>query len=301
VGAVTGSGNTVVAAGANMTAYQIRQNSLTINAGGAMTLLPSGSGSTTNPAAPNNINFSSTLTSLSIAGTTNAWTGTLDIGNNGLVIVYGSGTDPYTTIDNMIASGYDGGSWQGTGITSTLAAAAAAIGSKVPALNIGLIDFTPGAGNYTNATTMVFEGQTITADAILLRLTYMDDLLLVGNMMGSNSSSDALLFAANYGSGTTWSVGDITHDGTIGSSDALLFAANFSTTYPSLDGTTGNEAALSGAAAALGAPAGQRPVPEPSPAILAAIGSVGLVLLVRRRNGPTIAAPGELKLPFRGE
>ena len=89
-----------------------------------VTLLPSGSGSTTNPTDPNNINFSSTLTSLSIAGAMNAWTGTLDIGNNGLVIAYGSGADPYATIDNMIESGYNGGlGWHG--ITSSLARAAA--------------------------------------------------------------------------------------------------------------------------------------------------------------------------------
>ena len=84
-------GGTTVNAGGSLTAYQIVQNSLTIGSGATVTLSPSGSGSTTNPTGPNNINFSSTLNSLSIAGTTGAWTGTLDIGNNGLVIEYGSG------------------------------------------------------------------------------------------------------------------------------------------------------------------------------------------------------------------
>ncbi len=50
------------------------------------------------------------VSSLPIAGgTLNNWTGTLDIGNNGLVIQYGGGTDPYSTIANMIHSSYANG------------------------------------------------------------------------------------------------------------------------------------------------------------------------------------------------
>ena len=142
VGAVTGSGNTVVNSGGSLTAYQIRQNSLTISGSAVVTLKPSGSGSVGNPTGPNNINFSSSVTSLSIGGTLNAWTGTLDIGNNGLVIAYGSGADQYATIQNMVQSGYNGGIWGGTGITSSLAAAS--INGGHP-LNIGLAGVSPPA------------------------------------------------------------------------------------------------------------------------------------------------------------
>ena len=272
VGTVTGSGNVVVNNTASLMAYQFRQNSLTINGNGKVTLSPSGSGSTINPGNPNNINFSSSLTSLSIAGATNAWTGTLDIGNNGLVVAYGSGADPYATIDNQIESGYNGGVWGGTGITSSLAAAA--IHAANP-LNIGLVDFTPGL--HGDATFIVFEGQTITTNAVLVRLTYMDDLVLAGDMSQNNATSDALLFAANFGAGTTWSVGDITHDGVIDSNDALLFAANFAVGLPSLDGTTGNAATIDGSTAA---------VPEPATLLLAALGmlTLGPVARLRRRG-----------------
>ena len=270
VGAVTGTGNTVVNAGGSLTAYQIRQNSLSIGGGAAVTLLPSGSGSTTHPANPNNINFSSSVTSLSIAGTTNAWTGTLDIGNNGLVVAYGSGSDPYSTIDNQIKSGFNGGNWGGTGITSSLAAAA--IHATNP-LNIGLVDFTPGL--HGDATLIVFEGQTITTNAVLVRLTYMDDLVLSGDMSQNNATSDALLFAANFGTGTTWGVGDLTHDAVIDSNDALLFAANYGVGFPSLDGTTGNAGSFGGGTAA---------VPEPASVTLAALAALGMGTLVRRRR-----------------
>jgi len=154
------------------------------------------------------------------------------------------------------------------------------VGAQPPALNIGLLDFTPGTGSYSNTSYITFEGQTVTTNAILLRLTYMDDLILAGDMSPQDAASDALLFAANYGSGMTWSVGDLVHDGgPVDSSDALLFAANYVTGLPSLDGTTGNAAMLGGSAA------GQRPVPEPGGLLLGLIGAAVLRGLLMRRSG----------------
>ncbi len=274
-GAIIGTGNMVVESGAGLTAYQIRQNSLTINGTGKVALIPSGSGSTTNPAAPNNINFSSNVGSLSIAGAPNAWTGTLDIGNNGLVIQYGANSDPFTTITNMVKSGYNNGDWTGTGITSSLARAAAVLGSPIPALNIGLVDFVPNTGTFGSS--IVFEGQTVTTNAVLVRLTYMDDLVLAGDMAQANATSDALFFAANYGSGTIWHVGDITHDGVIDTNDALLFAANYVVGLPSLDGTTGNAMAIA---------AGSAAIPEPASMVLAAFGAFGIGIILKLRGSP---------------
>src|SRR5262249_43743269 len=151
--------------GDSLTVYQIRQTALTINGTGTVTFYPSGSGSVGNPQGPNNTNYSSNVTSLNIAGATNAWTGTLDIGNNGLVIQYGTGTDPFATVVNQVKSGYNGGVWGGTGITSALAAAA--IHTTHP-LNIGLIDFTPNANGF--GASISFSGQTITTSAVLVRL-----------------------------------------------------------------------------------------------------------------------------------
>ena len=206
----------------------------------------------------------------------NAWTGTLDIGNNGLVIAYGTAAnDPYATIDNMIETGFDAAHWDGNGITSSLGRAAA--NSHTP-LNIGLEDFTPGKGNFTNATFIVFEGQTVTTNAILIRLTYMDDIVLAGDLSAQDASSDALIFAANYGTGTTWSVGDLEHTGLVDSADALLFAANYTPPLPSLDGTTGNAVSLGGDLAA---------VPEPASAVLAGAGAIGLGFVMRGRRRAT--------------
>ncbi len=128
----------------------------------------------------------------------------------------------------------------------------------------------PGFGS-----SILFEGQTITTSAVLIRLTYMDDLVLAGDMQFANASSDALYFAANYGTGTTWNVGDLNHDGAINASDALLFAANYVVGRPSLDGTTGNAAALAG---------GQSLVPEPSCILLAALAASASNLFMRQRK-----------------
>ncbi len=98
----------------------------------------------------------------------------------------------------------------------------------------------------------------------------MDDLVLSGDMSQNNATSDALLFAANYGVGTTWTVGDLTHDVLIDSNDALLFAANYGVGFPSLDGTTGNATTSGGNTAA---------VPEPSSVVLALFGVVGTGVL----------------------
>ncbi len=269
-GTISGAGNVVVEDGAILSVYQILQNSLTINGAGTVALLPSGSGSTMNPEGPNNINYSSDLKLLSIAGAPDAWTGTLDIGNNGLVIAYGSAVDPFATIENQIKSGYANGQWTGTGITSGIARAAVGSG---PPLNIGAIDFVPNGPGF--GPSIGFEGQTIATSAVLLRLTYMDDLVLAGDMQQANATSDALFFAANYGAGTTWTTGDLTHDGAIDTNDALLFAANYVVGLPSLDGAIGNAAVLGNSVVS---------APEPSCFALGALGAMGLRFIPGRRR-----------------
>ncbi len=164
----------------------------------------------------------------------------------------------------MIHSGYANGQWTGTGITSSLARAAVVLGSPTPALNIGLLDFVPNTGLFGSS--ISFEGQTISTSAVLVRLTYMDDLVLAGDMAQADATSDALFFAANYGnSGTTWHVGDINarrldrHERRLALRDDHLRR----TGLPSLGlASTGNAAALGGSAAAIDARAIQHRTPR---------------------------------------
>ncbi len=62
------------------------------------------------------------------------------------------------------------------------------------------------------------------------------------------------------------------HDGVINTGDALIFAANYVTGLPSLDGTTGNAAALGGT----GIGGGSGAVPEPASLVLFAIGAAAI-------------------------
>ena len=175
----------------------------------------------------------------------------------------------------MVESGYNGGVWGGTGITSSLAQAGVTQHISTP-LNIGLLDFTPGTGNYSNTTFIVVRG----ANRHHQRHPRAADLHgrpRVGRRHGSNdATSDALLFAANYGTGTTWGVGDLIHNGgPINSSDALLFAANYVVGLPSLDGTSGGDVALG---------SGEAAVPEPASLGLLAFGALGLLAIRRGRK-----------------
>ncbi len=287
VGRITGTGNVVVATNASLTATQIRQNSLTIDNGGAVTLLPSGVGAVNNPSGVNNLDYSGSLTSLSIANNNshpgalgNTYFGTLDIGNSGLVIAYGGNADPFVQIEDMVRSGYNNGVWTGTGIISSLARAS--VTTSKP-LNIGLIDFVPNGPGFGSS--ILFEGQVVTTSAVLVRLTYMDDLVLAGDMLQANATSDALFFAANYGSGTTWHVGDVTHDGVIDTNDALYFAANYVVGLPSLDGGTSNPVVIGGPPVQVGGNVGAGgAVPEPSSILLTIVAAFGLSVIARRRT-----------------
>src|SRR5207253_4448725 len=71
-----------------------------------------------------NGSFSGTsrVKSLLLARSGSAWQSRLDLTNNHMVIDY-SGASPLPTVADQIASGYNGGTWNGTGIISSSAPA----------------------------------------------------------------------------------------------------------------------------------------------------------------------------------
>jgi hypothetical protein len=190
--AVTKSGAGVLAVNT------LHAGALNVNAG-TVKVLPHGS-----PAV------ASVMGGLTIAGDA-APTATLDLTNNGLVIDY-TGDSPLATIQSQIVSGYASGSWNGTGINSSTAAADAS-GAHTTA--VGFAEST-GAGT--------FMGQPVDDTAVLIRYTYSGD----ANLDGKVDTLDFNTLAANFsGTGKIWSQADFNYDGVVDTLDFNNLAANF--------------------------------------------------------------------------
>ena len=150
-----------------------------------------------------------------LAGTTNRLAG-LTIANGHLdvtataVLVACDGA----TATAWAATGFDGGNWDGPGITST---AAATDPRRLAA--VGVVD--NGAGLYTS-----FDGQAVTAADVLVRSTVYGD----ANLDGTVTAADYTRLDAGYVTHLTgWANGDFNYDGTVDGSDYTLIDTVFNT------------------------------------------------------------------------
>jgi hypothetical protein len=185
-----------------------------------------------------------------------ATNGTLDIGNNHLFINYAGGTDPIATVVSDLVTGYAGGKWTGTGITSSAAAANAS------SYGVGYAD-SADPGNPAG----------LPSGTIEIKYTLLGDADLNGIVNGT----DFAILAANFNKGvTSWDQGDFDYNNIVNGSDFADLAANFN------KGASGAAAvaALDSFAAANGLLAD---VPEPASAGLLVLGAMG-VLANRRRT-----------------
>ncbi|MGD0771127.1 MAG: autotransporter-associated beta strand repeat-containing protein [Tepidisphaeraceae bacterium] len=201
------------------------------------------------------------LAGISIAaGTTTPYAGTLDIENNHAIISY-SGPSPIASIAGYIASGYNGGNWNGTGIISTTA--------QVP--TNGLLY---GIG-YADGADGVVSG--LSSGQIEVMYTLLGD----ANLDGLVNAADFTILAANFNQPVTgWDQGDFNYDGLVNAADFTDLAANFNQSASGADVSAGDVAALDAFAAANGiSPAN---VPEPGSAAMMV--TAGLGILGRRRR-----------------
>jgi hypothetical protein len=155
----------------------------------------------------------STVGSLGFAGSPGAWTGTLDLNNNDLIIMYGSGTSPLATIQGFIEQAYDGGLWGRPGLTSSVAAANSS---------------TFGLG-YAEASTLgvsTFDGVTLGGNAVLVKYTLLGD----ANLDGTVNFNDFSIVQTHYGQPGDWADGDFNYDGTVNFNDFSLLQNNYGKT-----------------------------------------------------------------------
>jgi autotransporter-associated beta strand protein len=258
----TYTGGTTVSAGlleidrTSATTSALPTGALNINGAGEVQLAPNvtlGSQSSDTPvtAPTSNVN----ITSLSISGA-----GTLDITNNHIIIDYGSGPDPISSITSLIDSGYDGGTWAGTGITSSTAAA------NSGSYGIGYAD-AADPGNPAG----------LSSGQIEIMYTLLGD----ANLDGKVNGADFTILAANFNQGAkTWDEGDFNYDGLVNGGDFTLLAQNFNQAASQSAVGAADLAALDAFASSNGI--SLTSVPEPATAALLAV--AGSVIFSRRRR-----------------
>ena len=186
---------------------------------------------------------------------------TLDITNTHLILSDTS-SSTQTTILGYLASGYNGGHWNGTGIISSTAASGS--GSYGVGYCHGNVPSVAGLSS----------GQIEIAYAL-----YGDT-----NLDGTVNSVDFGVLASNFGKSVSggWQMGDFTYGGNVNSIDFGLLAENFgkNASGASIALSSGDWAALDAFAAANGISISS----VPNPASIGVIGIFGLRTLARRRR-----------------
>jgi hypothetical protein len=216
-----------------------------------------------------------------VSGSPAAPLGTVDVGAAGLVIsgsVNGSTTATSAALANvrkLILAGAQTGN-AGPGIVSS----AAQSDSRLALGYARAADLFGGTGG-------TFLGQSVDADAILVRTTLAGD----ANLDGSVDFNDLVRLAQNYNTNVAdtteswWTHGDANYDGAVDFDDLVRLAQNYNSSP--LPG------AVPGASAAFEADVARAfaTVPEPSEPGLAMIVALGLVIRRRplRANGMTLA------------
>ncbi len=133
-------------------------------------------------------------------------TGSLDVTNNEVLINYGSGPDPKSSILQDLARGSNGGRWNGSGITSSVAAA-----SKGK-YGVGFADGSDGIA------------QNVSSGQIEITYALYGD----ANLDGIVSGDDFTVLVHYLGKSVTggWENGDFTYSGLVTGDDYTLLTGN---------------------------------------------------------------------------
>jgi hypothetical protein len=194
-------------------------------------------------------------------------TSTLDLTNRSMFINYTGGT-PVSTIRKDIAHAYNGGLWNGTGLTSSTAAA-------TPDGALGYGEAKDILGLSGNATA-VWHGYQTDASAVLVMYTLCGDT----NLDGIVDFNDLVRVAQHYNvtdGYRLWSEGDVNYDGNVDFNDLVKIAQHYNAAMPA-QGVDFGASFSSDIAAAFAS------VPEPTAGLLL-VGGMLSMLARRRRSG----------------
>jgi hypothetical protein len=146
--------------------------------------------------------------------------GSWDLKQNPMVIDY-TGTSPLPALRRYLKSGYAGGNWNGTGLSSSSAADPAA--GHTTALGYGEASTVLGAAGGD------FKGVAADNSSILIKYTYYGDADLDGDADGVDIGNWATNFTGELGGAGSkvWTQGDWDYDGDVDGVDAGRWAQTF--------------------------------------------------------------------------
>ncbi len=123
-------------------------------------------------------------------------TSTLNLADNDMAILYGSGATPLAQVQEELQSAYDNGAWDKPGLTSSVAS------SMHGATGLGY-----GEAAALGDTT--FDGQSLGSNAVLVKYTLMGDSTLSGTVSGTDSQA----VLGHYDTAGDWSQGNFHYGG----------------------------------------------------------------------------------------
>jgi hypothetical protein len=197
--------------------------------------------------------------------------GKLDIKDNDAIVQ----NTPLASVRGQIVSGYNGGTWTGSGIVTT--------GTSPAGKSTG-IGFAQGDDPAIAGLANSLGGQTFTATDSLVKFTYLGDADLDGDVDGVDVGKWATNFTGSGGSTSKlWTEGDWDYDGDVDGVDVGKWATNFT-------GSGGGVLDLPGAqpvAVKILSDMGFTVVPEPGSVGLLLTAACGFAARRRRRRQPT--------------
>jgi autotransporter-associated beta strand protein len=159
--------------------------------------------------APNETNGLTVVPTVNITGT-----GRLNLLNNAMIIDYPGGESPFASVRALLARGFNGGSWNGNGISST------EVHDANPRAAIAFAE--ASALSFSS-----FAGRSFDQSSLLLRFAYSGD----ANLDGPVNTLDFNVLASHFNSITQcWTDGDFNFDGLVNALDFNMLASNFGKT-----------------------------------------------------------------------
>jgi hypothetical protein len=141
-------------------------------------------------------------------------TSTLDLADNDMAILYGTGISPLATVSAQLEQSYEGGLWNGPGLTSSVAKSM----NGVTAL---------GFGEASTLGLSTFDGLTLGGNAVLVKYTLNGD----ANLDGTVSGGDYNTVLNNFdGGGLIWTSGSFDYSGNVTGADFNAVLSNFDQT-----------------------------------------------------------------------